>query len=141
MAVAAQEDGLLPISQNAIIIRERVRYYDYTGIKLDRAECGRMAAALADQDILFLHNHGTLATGRTIGEAVSFIVRTERACQIQIAAQSSGAKLKAIEPRWVDEAGEFGRKLYTAKSWSPGAEIEWAAFRRKIERESPGFAD
>lgn len=140
VAVASQEGGLLPISQNAIIIRERVRYYDYTGIKLDRAECGRLAAALEDQDILVLRNHGTLAVGRSIGEAFSFIARLEKACAIQIAAQSAQAPLKAIEPQYVEQAGAFGLRLYTPESWSPGAAIEWQAFRRKIDREDPGYA-
>ncbi|MFG1478343.1 class II aldolase/adducin family protein [Xanthobacter sp. V4C-4] len=140
VAVAAQEGGLLPISQNAIIIRERVRYYDYTGVKLDREECGRLAAALEDQDILFLRNHGTLAVGRTIGEAFSFIARVEKAAAIQIAAQSAQAPLKAIEQQYIDQAGAFGLKLYTPDSWSPGAAIEWQAFRRKIDREDPGYA-
>ncbi|MFF7709056.1 class II aldolase/adducin family protein [Pseudomonas sp. NPDC007930] len=140
VAVAAQEGGLLPISQNAMIIRGRVRYYPYTGVKLDREECARMASALGEQSILFLNNHGTLAAGRTLGEAFSFIVRVERACQIQIAAQSSGAALKSVEPQWVEQAAAFGQKLYSSDSWSPGATTEWNAFRRKIDRDDPGYA-
>lgn len=140
VAVASQEDGLLPISQNAMIIRGRVRYYPFTGVKLDREECARMAAALGEQTVLFLQNHGTLVAGHTIGEAYSFVVRVERACQIQLAAQASGARLKVVEPQWVEQAAQFGLKLYTENSWSPGAVTEWNAFRRKVDRDDPGYA-
>ncbi|MGI4811872.1 MAG: class II aldolase/adducin family protein [Janthinobacterium lividum] len=140
VGVAAQKDGLLPISQSAAIIAGRVRYYDFTGVKLDRDECRNMAAALEDQNILILRNHGTLMAGRTIGEAFAFTVRTERAFQIQLAAQASGAPLLHIEPHYLQEAADFGHTLYTDSSWSPGAHIEWAAFKRKIDREDPGYA-
>lgn len=137
--VASQHDGLLPVSQSALMILSRVRYYDYTGAKLDREECARMARTLGDGQILMLRNHGTLTVGASLGEAFALMVRLERACAIQLAAQASG-KLRVIDPGFVEESIAFGASIYSQQSWSPQASVEWAAFRRKIDREDPGYA-
>lgn len=137
--VASQHDGLLPVSQSALMIMSRVRYYDYTGAKLDREECARMAQALGDGQILMLRNHGTLTVGTSLGEAFALMVRLERACAIQLAAQASG-KTRVMDPVFVEESIRFGGSIYSEQSWSPQARVEWAAFRRKIDREDPGYA-
>lgn len=137
--VASQHDGLLPVSQSALMIMSRVRYYDYSGAKLDREECARMADSLGDGQILMLRNHGTLTVGASLGEAFALMVRLERACAIQLAAQAGG-KLRVIDPSFVAESVRFGGSIYSDQSWSPQARIEWAAFRRKIDREDPGYA-
>ena len=54
--------------------------------------------------MMFLRNHGTLTHGRSIAEAFALMHNLERACAIQIAAQSGGAELatpanEVIEPR------------------------------------------
>jgi len=137
--VASQHDGLLPASQSALMILSRVRYYDYTGAKLDREECARMAAAVGDGQILMLRNHGTLTVGASLGEAFCLMVRLERACAIQLAAQAGG-RVRDIDPLQVEESIRFGASIYGEQSWSPRAKVEWAAFRRKIDREDPGYA-
>jgi ribulose-5-phosphate 4-epimerase/fuculose-1-phosphate aldolase len=137
--VSIQKNGLLPISQNALILLNRVRYYDYGGAGLDEAECARLVAALGDGSVLFMRNHGTLAAGRTIGEAFALITRIERACQIQIAAQAGG-ELTDIDPEVKEKTITRGRRNYSDSSWSPGARVEWAAFRRKVDRDDPSYA-
>ncbi|MBD1551488.1 class II aldolase/adducin family protein [Pseudomonas typographi] len=137
--VASQNGGLLPVSQSALMIMSRVRYYDYTGAKLDREECARMAATLGDGQILMLRNHGTLTVGASLGEAFALMMRLERACAIQLAAQAGG-QVHAIEQRFIDESIRFGSTIYSEQSWSPHARVEWAALRRKIDREDPGYA-
>lgn len=137
--VSAQAEGLLPISQNALLILNRVRYYDYTGSGLDSAECARMAAALGDGSVLFMRNHGTLTAGRGIGEAFALLTRLERACKIQIAAQS-GSGLVYPDPAIVQKQLERGKRIYSDTHWSPKAKHEWAAFRRKADRDHPGYA-
>lgn len=137
-AVGAQKQGLLPISQGALLLLNRVRYYDYTGAGLDSAECARMAAALEDGTVLIMRNHGTLAAGRSLGEAFALIVRLERACSIQVAAQAGG-ELVDVAPEVVRKTIERGRRIYSDSHWSPGARHEWAAFRRKADRDHPGY--
>jgi ribulose-5-phosphate 4-epimerase/fuculose-1-phosphate aldolase len=138
--VSAQSDGLLPISQNALILLDRVRYHDYEGPASDAEdERRRLARDLGDGSILFLRNHGTLTAGRTMGEAFVLLGRVERACEIQLAAQS-GSGIHYPSKDAIDRTKAIGAKMYAPGSRSPGAQLEWAAFRRKLDREDPGYA-
>ncbi|MDE8654605.1 class II aldolase/adducin family protein [Novosphingobium sp. H3SJ31-1] len=92
-AVAAQRQGLLPISQQALKFRGHIGYHDYEGIALDLGERERLVDDLGMHKAMILRNHGLLAAGRTIPEAFSTIYLLETACRIQIAAQSGGAEL------------------------------------------------
>jgi ribulose-5-phosphate 4-epimerase/fuculose-1-phosphate aldolase len=138
--VSAQEDGLLPISQNALILMDRVRYHEYEGPASDAEdERRRLARDLSDGSILFLRNHGTLTAGRTMGEAFVLLGRVERACEIQLAAQAGSAVHFPTQDA-IDRTKAIGAKMYGDNSRSPGAALEWAAFRRKLDREDPGYA-
>ena len=63
VAVAAQEDGLMPISQHAMVIRNDCAYHDYEGIALNLDERERLINDLGDKHCLILKNHGLLTTG------------------------------------------------------------------------------
>ncbi|CAN5620801.1 class II aldolase/adducin family protein [soil metagenome] len=93
IAVSAQKNGLLPISQHALRFFGRVAYHDYEGVALDLSERDRLVADLGDKPVMILRNHGLLVAGRTIQEAFSLIYYLERACQAQIAAMAGGAEL------------------------------------------------
>jgi ribulose-5-phosphate 4-epimerase/fuculose-1-phosphate aldolase len=137
--ISAQKDGLLPISQNALILMDRVRYHDYEGPASDDDERRRLVRDIADGSILFLRNHGTLTAGRTMGEAFVLLGRVERACEIQLAAQA-GSGIHFPSQDAIDRTKAIGAKMYGEGSRSPGAHLEWAAFRRKLDREDPGYA-
>jgi len=93
IAVSAQENGLLPISQHALKFYEKLGYHDYEGIALDLAERERLVRDLGPHKVMILRNHGLLAGGATAAEAFHEIYFLERACQAQIQAMSGGAKL------------------------------------------------
>jgi ribulose-5-phosphate 4-epimerase/fuculose-1-phosphate aldolase len=116
-----------------------VRYHDYEGPASDDDERRRLVRDLADGSILILRNHGTLTAGRTIGEAFVLLGRVERAAQIQLAAQA-GAGIHYPTQDAIDRTTAIGGKMYSEGSRSPGAALEWAAFRRKLDREDPGYA-
>ncbi len=138
--VSAQQDGLLPISQNALILMDRIRYHDYEGPASDAEdERRRLARDLADGSILFLRNHGTLTAGRSMGEAFVLLGRVERACEIQLAAQA-GSAIHFPSQDAIERTRAIGAKMYADNSRSPRASLEWAAFRRKLDREDPGYA-
>ncbi|MFM0700681.1 class II aldolase/adducin family protein [Paraburkholderia sediminicola] len=109
MAVAAQRDGLLPISQHALKFYGRVAYHDYEGVALDLDERARLVADLGQANVMILRNHGLLAAGRTIGAAFREIYMLERACQAQVQALAGGQTL-SIPPVHVCEktAAQFG---------------------------------
>ncbi|MFV3307575.1 class II aldolase/adducin family protein [Pseudomonas sp. NY15181] len=94
IAVSAQEDGLLPISQHALKFYNRLGYHDYEGIALDPDERSRLVRDLGGHMAMILRNHGLLATGRCIAEAFNQIYFLERACQAQIQALAGGRQLR-----------------------------------------------
>ena len=63
VAVAAQTEGLLPLTQHALIVLPRLAYHDYEGIALNLDERERLVADLGDKTLMLLRNHGTLAVG------------------------------------------------------------------------------
>lgn len=93
IAVSAQKDGLLPISQHALKFYGHLAYHGYEGVALDLDERERLVADLGQHRAMILRNHGLLVAGRSIPEAFNLIYYLERACQAQVAAQSGGAEL------------------------------------------------
>ncbi len=93
MAVAAQKQGLLPISQHALKFYGHLAYHGYEGIALDLDERDRLVRDLGQHQSMILANHGLLCAGRSIPEAFSNIYYLERACQAQVAALAGGSEL------------------------------------------------
>ena len=91
--MACQAGGLLPLSFPAVFYTERLAYHDFEGITVDEDECNRLASDLGNRDAMILRNHGLLTCGRTLGDAFAEIYHLQRACEVQIAAQGSGAAL------------------------------------------------
>ena len=135
-AVSAHGDGLLPLTQTAMLIRDEVAYHDYEGVAVDLDERERIVADLGSKCAMLLRNHGTLAVGDTVGEAFLRIYFLERACQAQILALSAGDNLSNPPqgaPEVAAQQGKIGLKL------AAGA-LAWPALLRKAYRLDPGFA-
>src|SRR4028119_168132 len=85
-AVSAHAEGLLPLTQTAMLVRGDLAFHDYEGVATDHEERERIVADLGLKNAMLLRNHGTLAVGSTVGEAFIRIYFLERACQAQILA-------------------------------------------------------
>jgi ribulose-5-phosphate 4-epimerase/fuculose-1-phosphate aldolase len=133
VAVSTQQDGLLPVTQHALVIWHQVAYHDYEGVSTDTDECERIAGNLGDRKLLILRNHGTLSAGRSVAEAFAMMYRLERACRTQIAAQSGGASLRTIPPEIAEKSIEQGRQIFSDRGFAPAGELEWRALLRKLE--------
>src|SRR6266481_10130997 len=96
IAVSAQKDGLLPISQQAMLALASLAYHDYEGLALNEEEKPRLVADLGDKSQMILRNHGLLTVGRSAAEAFMGMFLLERACKIQILAQAGGGELVEI---------------------------------------------
>ena len=59
-AVAAQQDGLLPLSQQAGFVLTNLAYHDYEGVALRDAEKATLVADLGSANFMMLRNHGLL---------------------------------------------------------------------------------
>lgn len=140
-AVAAQEDGLLPLSQMALEFYDRIGYHDYEGIALNLEERDRLIADLGDKPVMILRNHGLLAVGETIAQAFYRIFYLERACQIQVAAQAA----RTVTPS--SEVCEYTYQQLTSPDTVEGdllddshtVDLTWAAMLRLVERNYPDY--
>lgn len=93
MAVAAQREGLLPLTQHALKFYGNLAYHTYEGIALSLQERERLVADLGSHNAMILRNHGLLAAGASVAAAFHEIYFLERACQAQIQALSGGVAL------------------------------------------------
>lgn len=93
VAVSAQAEGLLPISQTSLFPYATLAYHSYEGVALNEAEKPRLVADLGNNNAMILRNHGLLTVGATIADAFLMMYVLETACQIQLMAQSSGGEL------------------------------------------------
>ena len=66
VAVSAQKNGLLPMSQWALHFYNQVNYHDYDALVLAQEQGKRLAKDLDNKSILIMRNHGTLITAKTI---------------------------------------------------------------------------
>jgi ribulose-5-phosphate 4-epimerase/fuculose-1-phosphate aldolase len=135
-AVAAHGDGLLPLTQTAMLIRQDVAFHDYEGVAVDLDERERLVANLGDKSAMILRNHGTLAVGKNVGECFVKLYFLERACQAQVMALLAGEDIN-MPPQGAPEV--------TAEQGAMGLNVAanllaWPALKRKAYRLDPSFA-
>lgn len=137
IAVSAQADGLLPISQTSLFPYATLAYHSYEGIALNDDEKPRLVADLGDSNAMILRNHGLLTTGTTIADAFLLMYVLETACQIQIMAQSSGGELIHVPPPIVE--GIQAQAEQVTKGL--GGALIWPGLLRKLDRRDATFRD
>jgi len=143
VAVSAQKNGLLPISQQSIFVLSSLAYHDYEGPALRDDEKPRLVKDLGDRNHLMLRNHGLLTLGATIADAFLAMYVFEASCAIQVRAMAgaSGAAgvmagdLIAIDPRIIAGAAEQAKQV----TKSLGAGLVWPGLMRRLDRVNAGF--
>lgn len=135
IAVASQKAGLLPLTQDALTQWGDLAYHDYEGIALDADERERLVADLGGKNLLMLRNHGLLAVGETVGAAFLRLFFLQRACEMQIAAQTGGGDL-LLQPE------AMGARVHgqANSGFDTPAAVAWAALRRRADRLDPSYA-
>lgn len=137
IAVSAQKDGLLPISQQAMLALQSLAYHDYEGLALNEEEKPRLVADLGDKNHMILRNHGLLTVGRTPAEAFLAMFLLERACKIQVLAQSGGAELVGISNQLL----HLVESQVKAVTVGQGAGLTWPGLLRKLDRIDPSYRE
>lgn len=137
VAVSAQAEGLLPLSQVSLIPYATLAYHDYEGIALDAGEKPRLVADLGDKHALVLRNHGLLTIGPTIADAFLMMYALETACQTQIMAQSGGGELVQVPAPIV--AGMKAQVQEVTRGM--GGKLVWPGLLRKLDRRDPSYRD
>jgi ribulose-5-phosphate 4-epimerase/fuculose-1-phosphate aldolase len=137
IAVSAQENGLLPISQQAMFPLASLAYHNYEGLALNEEEKPRLVADLGDKKYMILRNHGLLTVGESSAEAFLSMYLLERACRIQILAQSGDGDLHCVPKDIID----LTAKQMSAVTVGQGAELTWPGLLRKLDRIDSSFRD
>ncbi|MEM9620941.1 MAG: class II aldolase/adducin family protein [Pseudomonadota bacterium] len=135
VAVSAQEEGLMPITQHAMQVGN-IAYHDYEGVALDLDERERIVRDLGDGQFMILRNHGTLTVGKTCADAYMAMYYLERACTMQIRALSGGVAITRPPQGSPEKAAAQSQVLFDGTV----GPLAWQALRRKMERLDPGFA-
>ena len=133
VAVSAQKDGLLPLSQHALICLPYLAYHDYEGIALNHEEKDRLVDDLGDKVMMLLRNHGTLTVGRTAADCWTRMFYLERACKQQVMALSGGRE----HVRIASQASQD--EVRDQVSGGVGGALAWPGCLRRLDRESPGY--
>jgi ribulose-5-phosphate 4-epimerase/fuculose-1-phosphate aldolase len=130
MAVSAQEEGLQPVHMYSHNFWQRLSYHDFEGPSMRVDERARLVGSLGSQNqALILRNHGLLTIGETIPAAFIRFWRLNRACEVQLAAQS--AKLRVPSPAVCEASYEMGEEFLTDQGGL--GELEFDALARKLD--------
>ena len=137
VAVSTQKDGLLPISQQALFPLSSLAYHDYEGLALDEEEKPRLVQDLGNTNYMILRNHGLLTVGRSVADSFLSMFILERACQIQILAQSGGAELLSVREPILERVA----LQHNAVTLGQGSQLAWPGLLRKLDRLDPSYRE
>jgi ribulose-5-phosphate 4-epimerase/fuculose-1-phosphate aldolase len=135
-AVSAHSEGLLPLTQTAMLVRDDIAFHDYEGVAVDLDERERLVADLGIKNAMILRNHGTLAVGKNVGECFVRLYFLERACQAQVMALAAGEAINNPpqgSPEITAQQGQVGVAVAANL-------LAWPALKRKAYRTDPSFA-
>ena len=136
VAVSAQKDGLLPISQQATVALASLGYHDYEGIAVRDDEKPRLQRDLGNNTCLILRNHGLLTVGGYRRGRVPQHVPPAARLRGATGWQAGGA------PHPVDPRITAGVKENVhAVTRGLGGALAWPGLLRKLDRQRPGYAD
>ena len=137
VAVSTQMQGLLPISQQSLFPLSNLAYHDYEGVALNPEEKVRLVADLGDANFMILRNHGLLTCASTVADAFLFMYIMQKACEVQIKAQSGGNDLIRI-PSKILAGIQAASKEVTKEA---NGAITWPALLRKLRRIDSSFEE
>ncbi len=135
VAVGAQSEGLLPLTQNALRVMPFLAYHDYEGLSLNSDERVRLVSDVGTKTLLLLRNHGTLSIGKSAAEAWLGIYFLERACRQQVMALSAGRSGVLLAP----DAAQSTSYDQAISLFPRFAERAWPGLLRLLDRRSPGY--
>ena len=135
VAVSAMADGLIPITQTAMVIHDEIAYHDYEGVALDLGERERLVRDIGDKKLMILRNHGTLAVGATVSDCFLMLYTLERACSMQVRAMTSGSFYQP-STQSVETSRKQGKMLMASGELD---RLAWPALLRMLDRKDASF--
>jgi len=130
VAVSAQKTGLLPLSQQSLFPLTNLGYHNYEGVALRDDEKPRLVSDLGANNFMILRNHGLLTCAESIADAFIYMYVLQRACEIQLLAQSGGADLVEVHPKIIEGMQAAVEQV----TKSAGGMLAWPGILRKLDR-------
>ncbi|XP_036421048.1 adducin 3 (gamma) a isoform X2 [Colossoma macropomum] len=138
-AVSSMKCGLLPISQESLILGD-VAYLNYQGSLDEHEERVELQKALGPSaKVLVLRNHGVVALGETIEEAFHYIYTAQLACEIQVNAFSCAGGVENLIVLDLEKyksrtqgVAEVGVNMGSQHKWKIG-ELEFESLMRMLD--------
>jgi len=128
---ACQAGGLRHDNFYSCLLHDQVAYHGFEGITVNPGEKERLVANLGERRFLILENHGLLTVGETIPAAFQNMWALQRACEIQVACDSTA---KSLRPISVEVARESGSRAAMMQMGEGYGVLEFEARRRLIDR-------
>jgi ribulose-5-phosphate 4-epimerase/fuculose-1-phosphate aldolase len=130
LALAMVPGGLLPTTQHAMRLHQRIGRHAYEGLALSKAEGRRLIANLGELEGLILENHGTLTVGRTVAEAFMLMHHLERAARAQLRAMAATGGHVLVAS---DEVASRTYTQWIGDGQERDGDAEWPALLRRID--------
>ena len=138
MAVACSKEGLRTDNFYSALLNNRIAYHDFEGITVMDDEKPRLVKSLADKNILILRNHGLLVGGRSIPEAFQTMWGLQRACEVQLATDSTG---QTPIPISTEVLGKTAQLMNLQAMGGPAGGLEFDALTRVIAKTDPSYKE
>jgi ribulose-5-phosphate 4-epimerase/fuculose-1-phosphate aldolase len=137
-AVSAMAEGLMPLNQTALLVRETLAYHDYEGVALDHDERPRLTGDLGNKSTMLLRHHGTLALGKTVAEAFTKMYFLERACSMQVRTLAAGRSALTMPAE--DVIAKTADQAMSGLEFVANL-LAWPALRRMLDRKDASYTD
>jgi ribulose-5-phosphate 4-epimerase/fuculose-1-phosphate aldolase len=133
--VSLLENGLRPISQDALQILDDVAYHAY-GLPATLEECDALGRTCAKGSCVVLLNHGLLALGPTVHGTLMRMYMLERACEVELIARTLDAPPVEIAEHIVRKAAE---RMRQRRGDSEYGLMEWHGLVRTVDRKGAEY--
>jgi ribulose-5-phosphate 4-epimerase/fuculose-1-phosphate aldolase len=134
-ALSIIDGGRLEMAHfNDTLFGDRIVYDDaMNGAVLDDNEGDRIARLLGNKTTMIMGSHGITTVADTVADAYCELAAVERSAMWQTIAKSTGAKLRQLPDQLRKRNNGPLREVWES-------ELEFAAYRRVLDRDEPDYA-
>ena len=133
--ISLLENGIRPISQDALHVYDDVVYHEY-GVPATVEECDALGKSCANGSCVVLLNHGLLTLGETIHGALMRLYMLERACELELIARQLDEPPLVIDEYVQRKAAERMKKVRPTEAYGLD---DWRGMVRTVERKGADF--
>jgi ribulose-5-phosphate 4-epimerase/fuculose-1-phosphate aldolase len=129
------QDGLRPISQDAIEVVDDVVYHPY-GVPASVEECEALGRTCAGGSCVVLLNHGLLTFGPSVHGALIRLYTLERAAELELIARTLDQPPVHIAPGVVAKAASRMKRIRAEDDYGL---MEWEGLVRTVDRRGADY--